>query len=412
VCGLLKNVSRETLGLSFVPRETFYCSKTVHLRLELDSSARLATILILGLLVICSTMNTSQPSSPRIFKILSSSGCICQEGFFGLPLPYGIDLEIHKVYDWAVIISASRRTDIPAFYPTWFLNRIKAGYCVVPNPFNHQLVNRVSLVLEDVDVVVFWTRNPRPLLKYLDELDARGYRYYFQYTLLDYPHMIDPYAPPLKSRIRTMYELAERVGPERVIWRYDPIVFSQATPVDFHRRAFEQIARALRGAAQRVVISILTPYAKIQKRLGEMSRQGAPLLPFDGSESWFGVLMEDLAVVADANGMEILSCASQLDLGGYGIRPGKCVDDDYIKRVFGVDVSQTKDPGQRKACGCVISKDIGMYDSCLFGCQYCYATSSFERSRENYAKHNSDSPSLLGWYADPPGVGELQLPLL
>jgi len=328
------------------------------------------------------------------------------------PHPYGIDLEIHKVYDWAVIISASRRTDIPAFYPTWFLNRIKAGYCVVPNPFNRQLVYRVSLAPEDVDVVAFWTRNPRPLFKYLDELDARGYRYYFQYTLLDYPRAIDPHAPPVKSRIRSMRALAERVGPERVIWRYDPIVFSQVTPADFHHRTFEQIAQALRGAAQRVVISVLTPYTKIKKRLGEMSRQGAPLLPFDGSENWFGGLMEDLAAAAAANGMEIQSCATQLDLGSYGIRPGKCVDDDYIKRVFGLEVSHAKDPGQRKACGCVVSKDVGMYDSCLFGCQYCYATSSFERARINYANHDPDSPSLLGWYKAPPDVGELQLPLL
>ena len=145
-----------------------------------------------------------------------------------------------------MIISASRRTDIPAFYAPWFMNRMRAGYCTVPNPFNRSQVSRISLRPEDVDVIVFWTRNPRPLLPALDELDDRGYRYYFQYTLLDNPRTLDPKSPPVDAAIATFQTLAERIGPARVIWRYDPSVLSSATGADFHLERYARIAAALR----------------------------------------------------------------------------------------------------------------------------------------------------------------------
>ena len=295
-----------------------------------------------------------------------------------------------------MIISASRRTDIPAFYAGWLINRIRAGYCTAPNPFNPQQVQRISLLPEEVEVMVFWTRNPRPLFPYLPELDERGYGYYFQYTLMNNPRALEANTPAVEAAIKTFRELAERIGPQKVIWRYDPIAFTQLTPPDFHRRTYERIARALRGSTCRSVISVLDIYAKLGKRLKEMAQKGGKLLPFDGTQPWFGELIRDLAAIAGENEMEIVSCAEELDLQHYGVRPGKCVDDDTILRVFGLEAPRLKDPGQRKACGCVASKDIGMYDSCLFGCQYCYATGSFERARANYQRHDPDSPSLLG----------------
>ena len=296
-----------------------------------------------------------------------------------------------------MIISASRRTDIPAFYAEWFIRRIREGYCLVPHPFNPRQELRVSLAPADVDVIVFWTRQPRPLLPYLDELDRLGYRYYFQYTLLDYPRQIDTAAALLQSRLHAFWELANHIGPQRIIWRYDPILFTQATPASFHQETFARLAGQLRGCTFRSVISILTPYAKIQRRMQALERQGAGLLPFDPQDAWFGDLMRSLAASAQANGMQIQSCASEILLHDYGIRPGKCMDDDYIQEVFGLDVTHTKDPGQRKLCGCVISKDIGVYDTCLFGCQYCYATTSFERARANHARHDPSAPALLHW---------------
>lgn len=299
-----------------------------------------------------------------------------------------------------MIISASRRTDIPAFYAQWFINRVRAGYCTVPNPFNPRQVRRISLAPQDVDVIVFWTRNPRPLFPYLRELDERGYRFYFQHTLMDNPRLLDPKSPRLEPALDTFRELAERVGPSRLIWRYDPIALTEATPPAFHREAYGRIAAALRGRTRRSMVSLMDLYRKAGKRLDEMARQGAALLEYDGTEAWFGELMGDLAAIAGENSMGIFSCAEERDLSPFGIQPGKCVDDEYISKTFGIEVSRTKDPGQRGACGCVTSRDIGMYDSCLYGCQYCYANSSFSRSRANYDRHDSRSPSLLGWYEE------------
>jgi hypothetical protein len=300
-----------------------------------------------------------------------------------------------------MIISASRRTDIPAFYSEWFMQRIRAGYCTVPNPFNRNQVSRVALVPEAVDVIVFWTRNPRPLFAHLAELDRRGYRYYFQYTVMDNPRTIDPKSPPFATAIKTFNQLASMVGANRVLWRYDPIVLSAATPAEFHITAHARIAEVLAGSTPRNVISIVDVYRKAQQRLAQLRRQGITIdeLEPHALPAQIGELMQHLANTARANGMEIQSCAEELDLSPYGIQPGKCIDDGYIARTFGLRLAGKKDPSQRAACGCVASKDIGMYDSCLFGCQYCYATSSFAVAKRNYAhEHDDDSPSLLGRY--------------
>lgn len=298
-----------------------------------------------------------------------------------------------------MIVSASRRTDIPAFYTDWFMNRIRAGYCAVPNPFNRKQVTCVSLKPEDVDVIVFWTRNPKPLLPHLNELRERGFGYYVQYTLMNNPVEIDPHAPSLEASLATFQELAERTSPDHVIWRYDPIVFSPTTSSLFHENAYRQIAAALHGYTRRSVISIVDMYRKTQSRLKALANQGleiadAATQPVAGFEK----LMRTLVSIADEYEMKIVSCAEEIDLQPYGICPGKCIDDDYIQRVLHYDVTHQKDKSQRPACGCVASRDIGMYDSCLYGCQYCYATSSFTRAKHNHEQHNPDSPSLLGWY--------------
>ncbi len=300
-----------------------------------------------------------------------------------------------------MIISASRRTDIPAFYAQWLINRVRAGYCTVPNPFNREQVSRVSLSPEDVDVIVFWTRSPRPLFPYLQELDERGYQYYFQFTLMNNPRQIDPGSPPVEVAISAFIELAQYVGPERVIWRYDPLVFSSITGAEFHLEQYKRIAGELRGHTFRSVISIMDEYSKIKKRLQQMASAGAGVLgPDPTKDAWFRDCIQGLVSIAVENGMEVTSCAEKLSLSSLGVHPGKCIDDEYIQREFGIQVGKTKDPNQRKLCGCVTSRDIGMYDSCLFGCQYCYATTSFDTARRNHASHQPDSPSLIGWYEE------------
>ena len=294
-----------------------------------------------------------------------------------------------------MIISASRRTDLPAFYARWFINRVRAGYCLVPNPFNPQQISRISLAPEDVDVIVFWTRHPRPLFPYLQELDERGYRYYFQYTLMDNPRALDARTPSLEVALDTFRELARRIGPQRVIWRYDPIVFSNLTSPEFHARTYARIARALRGYTRRSVISLVDAYRKSERRLRALASQGIALTAPDAlPQEEFDRLMQRLVESAHNNDMQITSCAEEIDLQGYGIQPGKCVDDEYIRQVFGIDVTHTKDPTQRAACGCVVSRDIGVYDTCPFECQYCYATSSFEQARRHVRSHDPQAPAL------------------
>ncbi|MFB2934536.1 DUF1848 domain-containing protein [Aerosakkonemataceae cyanobacterium BLCC-F154] len=298
-----------------------------------------------------------------------------------------------------MIISASRRTDIPAFYHRWFMNRIQAGYCVVPNPFNRNQVSRIDLTPKNVEVIVFWTRNPKPLLSSLSELERLGYKYYFQFTVMNNPCFIDTNKLPLPSSIKTFQELAILIGYERVIWRYDPIIFSDRTNIDFHLKQYSEIARQLSGYTSRCVISFMDRYAKNNSRLKKIEKeQKIKIFSFEDIPEVFSVFLPSIAKIASQYNMQLFSCAESYDLQSYGINHGKCIDDDYINQIFQIEVNHKKDSSQREACGCVKSKDIGIYDTCLFGCQYCYATTSFDKARENHRQHNPDSPSLIGWY--------------
>jgi len=313
-----------------------------------------------------------------------------------------------------MIISASRRTDIPSFYAEWFMNRIQAGYCTVPNPFNTNQVSRVSLKPQDVDVIVFWTRNPKPLIPHLAELNDKGYRYYFQYTLVANSHQLDPKSPPLETALKTFQELSNLIGPNKVIWRYDPIVFTNISDGRFHSEKFSRIAKALDGYTKRSVISIVDEYSKAQSRLKQLSKYGIELTHQNDylKAEWFKDTIEIMSDTARSHNMQIFSCAEEIELQAFGVKPGKCIDDELIKEVFSLEVIHKKDSGERKACGCVSSKDIGMYDSCLFGCQYCYATRSFEKSKQNHQDHNPLSPSLIGWHDVQPKNDDEQLRLL
>lgn len=275
-----------------------------------------------------------------------------------------------------MIISASRRTDIPKFYSEWFMNRVRAGFCTFPNPFNPKQVIEVSLRPEDVDAIVFWSKDPEPLIPYLGELDRRGLRYYFQFTVNGYPRFMEPNVPPLEKILETFGRLSEVVSPEKVIWRYDPIVLSNVTDLDYNEARFCEIASVLRGKTGRVVISLVDDYRGSRARLACLSRQGIYFRPSRPRDPGVARILRTMAQVAGDCGMEIVSCAEEFSLVEFGIKPGKCIDDEYIARVFGIRVTGKKDPSQRAACGCVQSKDIGVYGTCKHGCVYCYATST------------------------------------
>jgi hypothetical protein len=249
------------------------------------------------------------------------------------------------------------------------------------------------LLPEDVEVVVFWTRSPRALFSRLPELDGRGFRYYFQFTLCGYGSPIDGRNPSVATAVDAFKRLSSHIGPERVIWRYDPIVFSPATGVDFHLRNFEGVAGSLRGFTKRCVVSIWDDYRKLARRLEILDAQGIHLREPQREE--LNRLIPRLVEMAAAHGLEIVSCAEEVELTSYGVKPGKCVDDDLVKRAFGIEVCHRKDGAQRPACGCVQSRDIGVYNSCLFGCTYCYATTCFRTAAANHRRHDPDSPTPL-----------------
>jgi len=274
------------------------------------------------------------------------------------------------------------------------MNRIRAGYCTTINPFNRKQVAYVSLKPEDVDVIVFWTKNPEPLIKHLEELDDRGFRYYFQYTLTGYPQALEPQVPELKKGISTFKKLADRIGPEKVIWRYDPIVISNITDTNYHKKQIDHIARELEGFTHRLVISIVDEYRKTKINFDQQERRSINI-ERQISEDQVRDIIEFAVDRTKRSKMEAFSCAEILNLKPFGLMPGKCIDDHYIKRVFGIDVTSEKDKSQRSECGCVHSKDIGAYDTCLHGCLYCYA-GTLSAAKKNQTNHFPDSPSIIG----------------
>jgi hypothetical protein len=294
-----------------------------------------------------------------------------------------------------MIISASRRTDIPAFYSKWFIRRIRAGFCYTVNPYNPNQAARISLTPGDVEVIVFWTRNSQPLIPHLGELDKAGFRYYFLYTLLDYPALLEPRARSLHQKLDGFRQLADTVGAEKLVWRYDPIIFSNITDVAFHLNAFEKIAARLNRCTGRCIISILDLYGKVQRRLQRLRDRGFRLTDAEELDERVMELMPKLVQIASAYGIAVQSCAEEHDLLPYGISAGACIDGDLIEKITRSVKPRKKDTSQRSLCRCVESKDIGAYDTCPYGCTYCYAVSSGKKVLENRKRMQRDSPSLL-----------------
>ena len=294
-----------------------------------------------------------------------------------------------------MIISASRRTDIPAFYSKWFMNRIRAGYCLVPNPLNMKQVSRVSLHPSDVEAIIFWSKNPAPLLPHLAELDRFEFHYYFQFSLNNYPGALEPNIPSLDDRIATFKDLSRLLGPLRVVWRYDPIIISNITPFEFHRERFSWIAEELKGATKRVMVSIVDFYKKTERRLSQLEKEEGysfdrDVLSSNGTIS----LLKDLADIARKNNIQIFTCAEESDYSQKGVPPGRCIDDRLLARIWSLNLEYKKDPYQRESCLCMASKDIGINDTCIHGCPYCYSTTNYAVAQRRFNEHNPDSPIL------------------
>jgi DNA repair photolyase len=317
-----------------------------------------------------------------------------------------------------VIVSASRSTDVPAFYSDWLINRIKEGYVKWKNPFNGV---PLYVSFEKVRLFVFWSKNHKPLLKHLDFLDEKSYNYYFQFTLNDYDaEKLEPNVPDVQSRIETFHKLSERIGKEKVIWRFDPLILTDKVGVEELLKKMENIGSQLRGYTDKLVFSFadIKLYNKVQNNLRKNS---IPYQEFD--ERTMNEFAKGLQQLNNSWHFELATCAEKIPLEKYGIAHNKCVDDDLMIKLFpndkklmdflGVKITppdmfnpnshiekkrNNKDNGQRQFCGCIMSKDIGEYNTCPHLCEYCYANASKEIALKNWRLHeqNPNSETIKG----------------
>lgn len=312
-----------------------------------------------------------------------------------------------------IIISASRSTDIPTFYGDWFVNRWQAGYLKWTNPFNNQ---PLYVSFKNARVVVFWTKNPKPFMKHLDFLDQYIPNYYFQFSLNDYDKEgYEAKVPSVNSRIETFKELSNRLGKKRVIWRYDPLLLTQDIGVDELLKRIKAIGNLLYPFTCKLIFSFadISAYQKVQSNL---RKEQVPYIEW--TIELMDIFAKGLSLINKDWGLEIGTCSEKIDLEKYGIIHNKCIDDDLMCELFnhdkelmdflGVEVKPAdlfsdgaktktknlKDKGQREDCGCIMSKDIGAYNTCPHECNYCYANTSKELARKNYSLHvkqpNSD----------------------
>lgn len=288
------------------------------------------------------------------------------------------------------IVSVSRRTDIPAFYAAWFMNRLRAGFCLYPNPRFPRTRHRVSLRPEDVAGFVFWTRDAAPLLPHLAELESRGVPFYFHCTLTGYPRALEPGVPPAEQALATLRTLADRVGPRRIIWRYDPVILSPGLTPARHRDTFRRLADALAPLVRHLVVSVVDPYARTRRSLGT-SRDG---IRYDLPD--YADTLAMIAAAAAERGLAVRSCAEPAFAVG-GIAPAPCVDASILNELRGTP-APARPPARhrlRDACLCHASVDIGAADSCGGGCLYCYATRNHAKARTALAAHDPDGSSII-----------------
>jgi len=312
-----------------------------------------------------------------------------------------------------VIVSASRSTDIPTFYADWFVERWKAGYVKWKNPFNGTLL---YVSFKETRAVVFWTKNPKPMFKHLDFLDEHVKNYYFQFSLNDYDKEgYEGKVPKVESRIKTFKELSNRIGKDRVVWRFDPLMLTKDIDVNELLRRLESIGDQLHSYTNKLVFSFadISIYKKVESNLIKEIIEYKEFATDTMIE-----FAQGLNKLNEKWNLELATCAEKFDLNKYGIIHNKCVDDDLMIKLFhhdkvlmkflGVEfveptlfeptegiekTKKMKDKGQREACGCIMSKDIGEYNTCPHECVYCYANTSKEIAIQNYKSHTANPAS-------------------
>lgn len=287
-----------------------------------------------------------------------------------------------------MILSVSRRTDIPARYADWFFHRLQDGYALSRNPMNYRQVSKIPMTPDVLDGIVFWTKNPLPMADRLDLL--HDIPYYFQFTLTPYGSDLEPGVPRKNEVLIPAFQaLSRQLGPQRFVWRYDPILITPRYDLQFHLDAFRRMAQALSGCCDTCVISFFDSYSHLNRTVIDLGLRSP-------STAEIKILADEMSETAQMYGFHLHTCTETIDLSGYGISNGKCIDAERLSQIGGIPLRPDKDPHQRPGCGCAASVDIGMYDSCENGCKYCYANHSSAKVHAHSLSHNPFSPLLYG----------------
>lgn len=284
-----------------------------------------------------------------------------------------------------MIIQAGMRTDIPAFYSEWFLNRIKEGYVLVRNPYDPTSVTRYNLSSDVVDVIAFCTKNPIPMLPYLDKI--RDYGQFWFVTITPYEKEVEPNVPDKDVILEAFCTLSEKVGKDSVHWRYDPIFLSEKYSVEYHIEAFEKMAAKLAGYTDTCVISFIDLYEKVKRNFPEVREVPREIRIKIGKQ---------FSGIGQKYGITIKACAEGTELEPYGVDCNGCMTVETYEKALHASLLVPKKKGARSECACVLGSDIGAYNTCGHFCKYCYANYSAELVKGNMGRHNVNSPLLIG----------------
>ena len=297
-----------------------------------------------------------------------------------------------------MIISASRRTDIPAYYSEWFLNRISEKYLYVRNPMNVHQISKVNLDSSVIDGIVFWTKNPIPMMDKI--LRLSDYNYYFQYTITPYGPEVEKKLPSKTLElIPAFVRLSSKIGKERVIWRYDPVFLNDIYTIAFHKKQFREMASKLGCYTEKCTVSFLDLYKTTARNVQHLAIR----VP-ERDEQY--ELLSEFSKIAAEYGFQIDTCAEDQDFSRIGIHHASCIDKERFERLSGKKLIVKKDNNQREACGCVDSIDIGAYNTCPNGCVYCYANYSKTIVDDHIGCHDPRSPLLYGKVTEEDSIKE------
>ena len=284
-----------------------------------------------------------------------------------------------------MIINTGQRTDIPAFYPEWFINRLREGFVCVRNPYDRRQVNRYRLDPSVVDLIAFCTKDPSPLLPIPSLLKAYGQLWHV--TITPYGRDVEPNVPDKRETLSNFRRLSDEVGPNAAVWRYDPIMITEKYSAEYHMRAFEKMSAQLEGYTDTAVISFIDLYPKVRRNFPEASE----VAPEQRIE-----LGKALIEIAASRGMTVRPCAEGDELAPYGADCSGCMKISDYEKALGKRLSAPAFKGARKECVCYISCDIGAYDSCRHLCRYCYANAEPAKILANSRLHDPSSPFLIG----------------